>query len=448
MTSMRITTLALAFACLLRAAPARAQGPAALTIDDAVARALAHAPRLDDARARGRAAGATADARTALGRPSLAASAGFVRTNHVPEFGIVQPNGDLRVIFPDIPSNYRLRAELGVPLYSGGRIGALVESSRADERAAAAEGASAAADVELETTVGYWTLATTRDRVRVLEQAQARADAVVSDVTARVEAGVLPPNEQLSARAVRARQRVQLVQAQNDAAVAEAQLARLVGLAPGAAIVLATAVDTERPGDRALVAEPLATLTPRAVAARPERLALEARRGAAEAAGLAASALKRPQVNALAAIEPARPNARFVPRADTWHTSWDLGVTVSWSLWDSGRAKAERAAAQAQAEAIGARLVDFDAAVGVEVHQRQLDVTGARAGLEAAGEAVEAAREARRVIGERFEAGVATSTEVLDSDVVLLEAELERTRLAASVRIGEARLARATGARR
>jgi outer membrane protein TolC len=49
------------------------------------------------------------------------------------------------------------------------------------------------------------------------------------------------------------------------------------------------------------------------------------------------------------------------------------------------------------------------------------------------------------VVGERFAAGVATNIEVLDSDVAMLEAELERTRLLAALRIGEARLVRAVG---
>ena len=60
---------------------------------------------------------------------------------------------------------------------------------------------------------------------------------------------------------------------------------------------------------------------------------------------------------------------------------------------------------------------------------------------------IAAATEARRVVDERFRAGVATSTEVLDAQVALLEAELERTRLNAGLRLSEARLLRAVGER-
>ena len=48
-------------------------------------------------------------------------------------------------------------------------------------------------------------------------------------------------------------------------------------------------------------------------------------------------------------------------------------------------------------------------------------------------------------MAERFNVGVATSTEVLDAQVALLQAELDRTRALASLRLAEARLDRALG---
>jgi outer membrane protein TolC len=90
---------------------------------------------------------------------------------------------------------------------------------------------------------------------------------------------------------------------------------------------------------------------------------------------------------------------------------------------------------------------DFDEGVALEARQRLLDVDTTKAALAASDEAVAAATEARRVLGERFRAGVATSTELLDGDVALLEAELEHTQLQAALRIAEARLIRTAGGR-
>jgi len=49
------------------------------------------------------------------------------------------------------------------------------------------------------------------------------------------------------------------------------------------------------------------------------------------------------------------------------------------------------------------------------------------------------------VLAERFTAGVASNTEVLDAQTAVLQAELDRTRALAGARLAEARLARALG---
>ena len=83
--------------------------------------------------------------------------------------------------------------------------------------------------------------------------------------------------------------------------------------------------------------------------------------------------------------------------------------------------------------------------MSVDVQQRLDEIQAGWAAIAAAQEAVAASEEAHRVLRERYAAGVATSREVLDAGVDLLEAELERTRLQASLRISEARLRRAVG---
>jgi outer membrane protein TolC len=432
--------VALAFA-----RPSSAQSALVLTLDDAVSRGLADRARLAEARAREAAADAVLAGRAAQARPALTASAGVLRTNHVDEFGVPQAGGGLRVIFPDLPNNYRTRAELAVPIYTSGRVDALERAAEADRRAATADRRTAEADIALEVRRAYWTLVLARENVGVIERALARSDAAVAAVRARVDAGVLPPNDLLSAQAQRARQNVRLIQARHEAGIAEAQLARAIGADPGQSIVTSTPIATPTPGAAALAGRPAGDLAAEARGRRAERQGLVDREAALADAAVATLAAVRPQIAAIAAIEPARPNPRFVPRVDEWNTSWDLGVNVTWTIWDGGRARSDRAATLAQAEALRHRLADVDAAIGVEVRQRLLDRESAEAALAACGEAVAAATENQRVVQERFTAGVATSTDVLDAEVALSEAELECTRLAVGVRLAEAALVRAVG---
>jgi outer membrane protein TolC len=180
-------------------------------------------------------------------------------------------------------------------------------------------------------------------------------------------------------------------------------------------------------------------------ASRPERAALGAR---AEAAGLrreAAAALARPQLAVIGGYDVARPNPRIFPRRAAWEPSWDVSVNLSWSLWDGGRVRAELAEADASGRAARRRLEEFDTLLEVDVRQRLLELESARAAIAAAADGTRSAAEARRVVADRYAAGVATTTDVMDAQVVLLQAELDHTRALAAARLAQARLDRSLG---
>jgi len=433
----------------LWARPALAQSamPLSLTIDQAISRGLEAAPRLAAAKAREASADATLVAESAGRRPVVSTSAGYVRTNHVDAFGLALPGGTFRTIFPDIPDNYQVRAEADVPVYTAGRVAALVSAAKEGQSAASADRRSTEADLRLEIATAYWSLVTARESASVLEQALQRAAAAVSDARARVDAGFMPPSALLSAEAERARESVRLIQARHAAALAEVSLDRLVGVDLGQPISTTSAITTPDPAATALAGASVSDLIARARRDRPELDGLHARAASLDAASDAARAALRPAVAAFGAVEPARPNQLFVPRIDQWKTSWNLGVNLSWSLWDGGRADALAASSRAQADALRRQAEDVDASIAVEIRERLLDLDADQAAVAASAEAVTAATEAHRVVTERFRAGVSTSTEVLDAEVALLEAALEQTQLTAAARLDEARLRHAVGDR-
>lgn len=431
------------------AAPASAQttAPMNLNVDDAVRMGIEHAPRMIEAHAKTEAANQNVRALIALALPSATAQMQYLRWSHVPEFLIPDGAGGLRILYPDIPNNYRGRAEVSAPIYSFGRIKSTVTAAREDVAAAQAGERLVASDVRFEVMRAYWLLATTRENVSVLVQSLARTDAWVADVQSRVDTGLLPPNEVQSAQAQRARQQVRLLQAQNDEALAQLVLARLIGLPAGTAITTATPVDQPLPQAVELEAMSADDLIARATGQRADHVGLTAQSEGLRQSAKATIANLNPYAIGLAAIEPARPNARFVPPIDAWHTSWTVDLKFVWPFYDGGRAKAQAAALTAQASGVDAQRNDLDSAIALEIRQRLLDLRFGRAQIEASSEGVAAAAEARRVVGERFAAGVALSSEVLDAQVALLEAQLERSRLYAALRLTEAQLIHAVGER-
>jgi outer membrane protein len=436
---MRHTSILLLLLC--PAAAAAQQAPLPLTLADALDRGQRESLRIVEQQARVDVAAAAEAGQRAADRPIIAALAGYTRTNHVQEFQILTPTVPARsTLYPDVPDNYRTRFDFQWPIYSGGRDDALVRAARAEREAAGADLLAVRADLRLEITRAFWALVTAREAEQVLARSVESLDAHVRDVKARLDQGLVPPNEVLSAEAQRASERVLAIEARNTRETAEADLGRLIGEPGGTPIV-----PQVQPDDASLKVEDLTALLEQARKTRPERQAFEERAAASRARASAASAAVRPQVGLNGGYDYARPNPRIFPRVDDWEDSWDVSINISWSLWDGGRHDAERAQAEASTRAVQARAGEFDRQMAFEVRQRWLETDSSRAAIEAAADGLRAAVEARRVLRERFAVGVATSTEVLDAETDVLQAELQHTRAVSNARLAHARLDRAVG---
>jgi len=410
-----------------------------LTLADAIARAFETSHRLAEGRAREQGAQAALKGVQAGDKPIVVVSAGYTRTNHVEEFAFGQ--GSARsVVYPDIPDNFATRLSMQWPIYTSGRVDALERAATAEAQAVSADIETSRADLRFEVVRAYWAAATAREAVRVLEESAARADEQLRDARLRFDVGLIPPNEVSSLEAQRSREQAQLIEASNLRESAFIELRRLTGAAEESVVELADSLDTTVAG-----AQDSTALVREAFNQRPERKALTLRIGGIEARQQAAETGNKPVVAVGAGVDYANPNQRIFPRKGEWQESWDLSVNVSWPFFDFGRTKAQVAEIAAVALATRERLAEFDSVVSADVRQRLLDLDSSQAMVRAASEAVRSATDARRVVGDRFTAGVATSTDVIVAQVALLENELARTRALAGVRLAEARLHRVLG---
>ena len=441
-----MTRITFALACLIAIGTsdrALAQsGPIRLTVADAIARGLENSHRIAEAKAREAGANAAVKTAEAASRPLVGASASYSRTNHVTEFFFLQPDGSKLVVYPDVPDNYLSRVSFQWPIYTSGRSDALERAAVADAQAASADIETTRADLRFEIIRAYWGLATAGEAVRVLEESSARAEAQLLDARQRFDVGLIPPNEVSSLDAQRSRERALLIEAGNLRESALIELRRLIGVAPDTIVELAERLEgTGSATEQGDVPE----LVKEALAARPERKALTFRMGGAEARQEAALRGNRPTVAFTGGLDYSNPNSRIFPRQAKWQETWDIGVSVNWNFYDSGRAKWQSAEAAAVVTATRERIAEFDSVVSADIRQRMLDLDSTQAMVRAATDAVRSAADARRVVTDRFNAGVATSTDVLVAQVALLENDLARTRALSGVKLAEARLERALG---
>ncbi|MEO6236339.1 MAG: TolC family protein, partial [Vicinamibacterales bacterium] len=200
-TNLRVAA-AIAALALLPTVPA-AHAQEIISLEEAILRAQQRSARIEEIDARRAGAAAAESGRAAARMPAVTVLAGYTRTNHVEEFSVFAPGQPPRVIYPDVPDNFRSRLDLQWPIYTGGRSEALLRAASAETRAVGEEAQSARADLRLEVTRAFWALATAREAERVVARALENLDAHVTDLRARLDQGLIPPNDVTFAEAQR-----------------------------------------------------------------------------------------------------------------------------------------------------------------------------------------------------------------------------------------------------
>jgi outer membrane protein len=429
----------LVLALFALAAHARAQETVPLTLAEAVERARGASPRVEELRALSAAAAADLRGAKAERLPIVDLSASLTRYSNVPELVLDVP-GRTEPLFPNIPNHYGARAELSLPLYTGGRVKGEIDAARHQLAAAEKDVDTGVSDLALETATAYWRLVAAREAARVLAESIESYDANLKQVRDRADVGMAARGDVLSVQVDRDRAELARLSAENAAALANEDLVRLLALPAGARVeptepLLAAAVEVE----------PTAALVARALDGRPEIASLRARVAAGQGRETIARAAKRPQASLGAGYDYARPNMRVVPPADRFDDSWSVGVNVAWRVFDGGRSSAAVARARAETDAARQRLADVERRVRLDVTGSALDLRTRRAGLEVADRTLESARENLKVAEDRYREGLVPASELLDAQARLLRAGLDRTEAATDVRQARATLDRAVG---
>ena len=184
-------------------------------------------------------------------------------------------------------------------------------------------------------------------------------------------------------------------------------------------------------------------------AARYEQAALENRpelKQAAFAADLAAqqrasarSALL-PQVGVRGAFEADR--QRFVNRGGA---NWLLGASLRWSLFDGNVSRARIGEADAAISAAQAQQRSASAGVRLEVLKAWTAYRSAEERIGVASAAVAQAEESLRITKNRFDAGLATVTDLLRTETALLDTQTRRLIAIHDQRIAAVQLELAAG---
>jgi outer membrane protein TolC len=409
----------LAIVLFLGVAAARGQEP--ITLEQAVGTALAKNPVLKAAQEETAAARAQTNQARAAQYPRVDFSQGFTRGNNpVYVFGTLltqrqftAANFALSELNTPTPlDNFQTRLEGQVLLFDWGRTRQRIGGARRMETAAEFEAEQTRQDLILRVVRAYYGVVVARENLAAAREAYRTAEANEARVKSLAEAGLVVSSDLLSAQVFRAQMKDREIRAENQWQVARMMLSNEMGLGPEA-----TAEPVDKLEGFAAESRPIEEWEQVALAERPALRAAELRYQAAQKNRGLARAEFGPRVGVF---------ANFERDAETLGgpsgTNWTAGARLEINLFAGGAERYRLAEAIARERQAGNQLDWFRSGVRLEVRQAYLETQAAKQRVEAARGSAEQATESLRILQNRYDAGLATMTDLLRGQTAALEA--------------------------
>lgn len=322
------------------------------------------------------------------------------------------------------PHNYYLALNLYQPLYVAGKVGAAIKIAKYGFKYTEAGIDAARHNAATQADRAYLDAVTAREAEIVFREAERLADSNLAVVKLLYEQGQVSEYDLLRAQVRAANTRPERIAAANQARLALDQLRNVLALDPEDKIVLAEDIDeTEVPEFK------LETLIAEALAARPElRQSEQMIKINKKLVDIEKSGYK-PNVGINSKIQWDSFQDKFSKSSisgNAWFRSWNVALVLNWPIFSGFETVGK--VRQARVDYSQSRLQDAQLTrlVRLEVRDALGKVDEANERVGALGETVEQARRGVEIAQVRFKSGVGTQLELLDTQVALTTARVNR----------------------
>ena len=307
-------------------------------------------------------------------------------------------------------TGYAVSAAL--PLYTGGRISKLIEAGEAAADSASYVEKTTENEVRYQASLHYVAVAEAEALLRAAEKHEAAVASHKKQTEARLKKGMAVKNELYAAESALATAHDAVIAAKTALSTAEASYNRLLGRELDESVTL-------DPIPEPLISETLPELTDDAVRSSTELASLSEQVKAADAAAGAARARNLPQAALVAGY--GKQNGHYLTEERS--SGWIAGVVVSWTIFDGGIGSSRAAASEKTAGALTDARAEAESVLRLDMRTAWLAWEETESRLNAAKSSLRFAEENLRVTSERYGAGLAPHTEVLDAESMRSAAE-------------------------
>lgn len=391
----------------------QAQTVQSVSLSEAITLGIKNSKRLDISRAKMAEAQAMVEEAKNRQLPDLKISGSYLQLNSA-NIDLESSGGGGAMHTPKISSLFYGMANLTLPVYAGGRIRYGIESSRFLLEAARLESENDSNDVAFNITEAYINLYKSQKAIEVVKenlQAARSRDTTFSNLEKN---GLLARNDLLKSNLQTTQTELALLDAQNDAKLANINMCILLGLPDTVVIETSTGFLDHSPENM--------TLADYETAAFQNRKDLQAGNKRIEAADLGIKSAKAATLPSL--VITGGYIAGVVPHFISVTNAVNIGIGIQYNLANLWKSNASLAMARAKLSTAKAAENLLEDAVKLQANKNYQDFILAKNKIEVYKKALDQATENYRITHNKYVNNLATMTELLEANAALLNASL------------------------
>jgi outer membrane protein TolC len=362
--------------------------------------------------------------------PTLRLNGSYSRLSPVDPFQI----GSMQ-ISPSILNNYSARLTLSQPLFTGNRLSSNTELTEFNSLAAETDFSKDKNQLVLDIKVAYWNYAKSLKVKETIEKNIVQVQSRFQDLENLYNNGLATNNEVLKVRVQLSNFEILLLDATNNIDISLYNLNNILGIPVNTKLEPKAIIELKQPE-----IPKLEDLIKASKQNRSDLKSLDFRIKSGEAGITLSKAGWYPQLNFTANYLYANPNSRIFPSVEKFKGTWDLGITLSYDIWNWKLTSYQTKQAEANLEQtrIAKELTENN--IDLEVSQNYKSLLSVTAKMKLTKETVEQAKENYRVTNEKYKSGLLLNSEVVDAETSLFLAEINNITTIADYLIVIARL--------
>ncbi|HAB51648.1 MAG TPA: hypothetical protein DCE80_05655 [Ignavibacteriales bacterium] len=362
-------------------------------------------------------------------------------SDNIPPFEVTMPFSlnPIRISEP-ILNNYTFKFGFSQPLFTGFKLLSLRSSAKlnlsASEQDYSKEGNEAAFNIYST----YWNYYKADEIKKVIAQSIQQMEEHLKDTKSFFENGLISKNDMLKLEVQYSNTKLMLIEAENNLELARIGFNKAIGIDLTSQTKVAASEQSFN-----YEKYQLADMIDEAVNNRKELKSLKYRFEASKEGVRAAQSNWLPSIYLTGNYYYSNPNPRFQPAKDEFNSNWDVGVTLSWDVWNWGLTSSQVSQAEQTKIQLETSLDQLKENIQIEVYSNYLNLIKTEEKVKVNKEALDQSIENYRITSEKYNTQLATSTDLIDAETLKLQAETNLKTAEVDFQIAKVKLERSLG---